>query len=102
MDIVKKVLMLMRATKENDLDLHVAALYELCPLSFAPYHNNYTRYIPVYLLILMNLDETQSKAVVSSKWIQCIKVSFPRSRNAVDRNIEQTINRHAKTQGLSI
>ena len=62
MHIVTLVLMLIRATKENDLDLHVATLYELCPLFFTLDHNNYARYIPVYLLTLMNLDETQPGA----------------------------------------
>ena len=31
MDIIQTILILIRATKENNLDLHIAALYALCP-----------------------------------------------------------------------
>ena len=54
------VLTLIRATKENNLELHIAALYALCPMYFAYDHTNYERYIPVYLITLLNLPETHS------------------------------------------
>ena len=47
MDIVQKILTLIRATKENYLQLHIAALYALCPMFFAYDHYNYARYVPV-------------------------------------------------------
>ena len=58
MTIIETILILIRATKENDLDLHIAALYALCPMFFAYDHCNYARYVPCYLMTLMNLPET--------------------------------------------
>ena len=57
-DFIDLVLTLIKATKENDLDLHDAALYALCPMFFAFDHNNYARYIPAYLVSFLNLSET--------------------------------------------
>ena len=54
MDIIQKILTLIRATKENYLQLHIAALYALCPIFFAYDDSNYTRYLPAYLMTLMN------------------------------------------------
>ena len=58
MDNVWLILMLIKLTKSNDLDFHIAALYKLCPLLFAFDHHNYARYFPVYLMMLMNLNKT--------------------------------------------
>ena len=58
MGIVQKLLTLIRATKENHPQLHIVALYALCPMFFAYDHCNYARYVPVYLMTLMNLSKT--------------------------------------------
>ena len=44
MDIVWLLLTYSRATKENNYDLHLNTLFELCPLFFAYNHQNYSRY----------------------------------------------------------
>ena len=76
MDIVQKILTLIRATKENNLQLHIAALYALCPMFFAYDHCNYARYVPVYLITLMYLSKTHPgcKELLETEWIQCVKV----------------------------
>ena len=101
MDIIQKILTLIRATKENNLQLHIAALYALCPMFFAYDHCNYARYVPVYLMTLMNLPKTHPgcKELLEKNGFSVSRSSVPRSRNAVDITIEQTINRHAKSQG---
>ena len=93
------ILILIKATKSNDLDLHIAALYNLCPLLFA--FDTYARYLPVYLLMLMNLSKTHpgSEALLRKNGFNVCRSPVPLSRNAVDITIEQTINRHAKCQG---
>ena len=98
MDTIQMVLSLIRATKENNLLLHIASLHKLCPLFFALDHHNYARYVPVYLLSLMNLDKTHpgAKELLVENGFSVSRSSVPRSRNAVDITIEQTINRHAK------
>ena len=101
MDIVQKILTLIRATKENNLQLHIAALYALCPMFFAYDHCNYARYVPVYLMTLMNLSKTHPgcKEFLKQNGFSVSRSKVTCSRNAVDITIEQTINRHAKSQG---
>ena len=101
MHVVEMILILIRATKENDLDLHIAALHALCPMFFAYDHTNYARYVPVYIMTLMNLDVTHPvcKKLLEQNGFSVSRSSVPLSRNAVDITIEQTINRHAKSQG---
>ena len=41
------ILILIRATKENDLDLHIAALYALYLMFFAYDNCNYARYVKI-------------------------------------------------------
>ena len=60
------ILKLIRATKENELDLRIAALYALCHMFFAYDHCNYARYVPVYLMTLMNLSRMQR--ATSKEW----------------------------------
>ena len=101
MNIIQTILILIRATKENDLDLHIAALYALCPMFFAYDHCNYARYVPCYLITLMNLPDTHPgcKELLQKNGFSVSRSSVPLSRNPVDITIEQTINRHAKSQG---
>ena len=104
MDNVWMILMLIKLTKSNDLDLHIAALYQLCPLLFAFDHHNYARYLPVYLMMLMNLNKTHpgSDDMLRKNGYNVCRSLIPLSRNAVDIRIEQTISRHTKCQGGGI
>ena len=71
MDIIQMVLTLIRATKESNKELHIAALYALCQMFFAYDHTNYARYVPVYLIILLNLSDTHPKCKehLEQKWV---------------------------------
>lgn len=95
------ILKYIHATKENNFDLHVATLQQLCPQCFAYDHHNYARYVPVYLLTLLNLSETHpgSKVLLWRNGFSVSRSDVPVSRNAVDITIEQTINRHARSRG---
>ena len=101
MNIVQTILFLIRAIKENDLDLHIAAFYALCQMFFAYDHCNYARYVPCYLLTLMNLStmHPRCKELLEEKGFNISRSSITLSRNPVDITIEQTINHHAKSQG---
>ena len=85
----------------NDFQLHLASLYSLCPILFAYDHTNYARYLPVYLMTMMNLNVTHPGAenLLRNNGFSVRRSSVLLSRNAVDITIEQTINRHAKSQG---
>ena len=52
MDIIWLILCFIRATKKNNFELHLTALYELCQLFFPYYHYNYSRYMPACLVTL--------------------------------------------------
>ena len=101
MDLVWLILNLIKATKMNDFQLHLASLYSLCPILFAYDHTNYARFLPVYLMTMMNLNVTHPGAenLLRDNGFSVRRSSVPLSRNAVDITIEQTINRHAKSQG---
>ena len=101
MDNVWMILMLIKSTKSNDLDLHITVLYKLCPLLFAFDHHKYAIYLPVYLMMLMNLNKTHPGAddFLPNNGFSVCRSLMPLSRNAVDITIEQTINRYAKCQG---
>ena len=64
------VLQFLRAIKFNNLDLHVACLYKLCPLFFSYDHPNYARNTTIHCLILLNLDGTHPrlKDLSEKKW----------------------------------
>ena len=102
MDIIQMILPIIRASKENDLDLHIAALYALCPMFFAYDHTNYARYVPVYLMTLMNLSDTHPvcKGLLEENGFSVSRSLVPCTRNAVDITIEQTRKHHAKSQGV--
>ncbi|KAK3106630.1 hypothetical protein FSP39_024006 [Pinctada imbricata] len=102
MDIVWQIMSVIRATKTNDFDTHLSSLYQLCGLFFAYDQQNYARYMPVYLLSMLNADVTHPEANLALRNANAFSVArsaIPATRNAVDITIEQTINRHAKSAG---
>ena len=101
MDLIWLILTFIRATKENNYNLHLATLYKLCPMFFAYNHQNYSCYIPAYLVTMTNLPDTHPGAedLISKKGFSVSRSGVPVSRNPVDITIEQTINRHAKSHG---
>ena len=101
MDIVWLVLTYVRATKQKDFDLHLSSLYELYPLFFACNHYNYVRYIPAYMITMLNLPATHPRAedLLKRNGFSVSRSSHPSSRNPVYKTIEQTINHHAKPHG---
>ena len=101
MDIIWLILSLIRATKENNFELHLTTFYELCPLFFTYNHHNYSRYIQAYLVTMLNLSDTHPGAeeLLTSNGFCVSRSIVPLSRNPVDITIEQTINCHAKSHG---
>ena len=101
MEIAALALKFLRARKQNDMDLHLAALQDILPLFFAYDRHNYARNATVYLISILNLNSTYPRA----EELLCQNVSsvsrsdVPSSRNAVDITIEQTISKHAKSDG---
>ena len=100
-DRVWNILNFQLATKENNLSLHLGCLEKMVSLFFSYDHQNYVRYTAVYLQTVLNLPTTHPGAekLLEEKGFSVNRSAVPSSRNAVDITIEQTINRHAKSQG---
>ena len=79
MDLIWLILTFIRATKENNYNLHLATLYKLCPMFFAYNHQNYSRYIPAYLVIMINLPDTHPGAddLISKKGFSVSRSGMP-------------------------
>lgn len=101
MDKVWLVLQCLRATKENDLNLHIKTIQDMCPMFFSFNHQNYARYLTTYLLMLLNLPDSHPGAdeLLRNNGFSVSRSAIPCTRNPVDITIEQTINRHAKCKG---
>jgi len=100
-DSVWILLNFQKAVKENNLELYITSLRQLCKLLFSAGHLNYARYLPLYYTQLINLPQSHpgAQGLLESNGFSVARSTVPSSRNAVDITIEQTINRSAKTQG---
>ena len=104
LDFVWILLRFQRGTKENNFSLHLSSLEDMSSLFFTYDHPNYAYYTVVYILTMLNLDKTHPGAekLLKGNGISVNRSSIPSSRNAVDITVEQTINKHAKSQGGNI
>ena len=90
-----------QAVKQNDLDMYKLSIRQLCILLFSADHQNYARYLPVYLTVLTNLPTSHpgSDQLLRDNGFSVSRSNVPGCRNAIDLAIEHTINRHAKSSG---
>ena len=82
----------------NDIQLYIYSLRQLCPLLFASDRVNYARYLPLYHTMISQLAP-DAYALLENNGLSVSRSSVPGCRIPVDRAIEQTINRSAKTVG---
>jgi len=101
MECVWHLLRFQRSIKENNFDLYLSSIYNLCSLLFAADHHNYARYLSLQYMQLKNLSATHPGAeeLLRDNGFSVARSAVPACRNAVDITIEQTINRSAKTSG---
>ena len=62
LEMVSLLLTFIRATREGNWSLHLECIREMLPWYFAYDHVNYARYLPVYLLHMIQLPETHPEA----------------------------------------
>ena len=100
-DCVWTVLTFQRAVKENDLDLFIKSMTQMCGLLLSADHLNYGKYLPFYCVQLRNLQETHpgAEVLLSTCGFSVARSTTPGCRLPIDQTIEQTINRSAKTSG---
>ena len=101
MECVWHLLRFQRAVKENDFDIYLCSMHNMCSLLFAADHQHYARYLSLYYMQLKNLSQTHPGAeeLLRDNGFSVARSAIPACRNAVDVTIEQTINRAAKTSG---
>ena len=61
-EMVSLLLTFIRATREGNWPLHLECIREMLPCYFAYDHVNYARYLPVYLMHMIQLPETHPEA----------------------------------------
>ena len=91
-DFVWNILHCLRATKTNDLDLHIISLEKMCPLFFSMDHQNYARYLTAYILLLLNFETSHPgvKEFLQDNGFSVCRSAVPASRVAVDMTKEQS------------
>ena len=102
LEMVSTLMNFIRATREGNWKLHLDSVKEMLPWLFAYDHTNYARYLPVYLVTMMSLQDTHPEAhrllADGDFGVQRSTVhGFPQL--PVDQTIEQTLNRSIKTKG---
>ena len=97
---VSLVLSLLYAVKNNDYYLYGACLSKMVDLFFSFDGQNYARYLCYFSLFSVNIEKTLPGATELLKLcaISVARSFIPANRCAVDRTIEETFMRHAKSQ----
>ena len=103
MDNVWLALDVLKAVKTNDLPVYVHCLYNMADLFFSFDGHNYARYLTFFSVFLANIEESHPGATELLKGgaISVARSMIPGNRCAVDKTIEETFMKHAKSHGGS-
>ena len=96
------LLRFLRATRTGNWDLHLAVIEEMIPWFFSYDHLNYARYLPIYLVEMLNLPKTHPlvyEELNSGNFVARRQNNYGFCGIAMDQVIEQTANRDSKTKG---
>ena len=101
MELVSILLRYIRAERTSNWELHLSSVTEMLPFFFAFDHFNYARWVIVYLADMHMLPQTApdiyQEFIIGSHTVQRSKNSF--SSVWSHMGLEQTLNKHCKTQG---
>ena len=101
-DLTSLMLDFIRASREKDWTFHLISISNLIPWCFAYNRSNYAKYLPRYLLQMINLQTTHpdvheyladgnfSTQIGNDNSFGCI---------SMDQTIEETINKDTQTPG---
>ncbi|CAH3151980.1 unnamed protein product, partial [Pocillopora meandrina] len=90
------------AKREGNWELHLECIKAVIPWLFAYDHTNYARYLPVYLVHMLELPDTHpdTYSMLSQGDFGVQRTtSHGFSQLPVDQTIELTLNRNTKTKG---
>ena len=102
LSMVENVLLLTRATRTGNWDLHISIIKRILPWMFAYDRPNYARYLSAYYLEMCDLPKTHPSAYAafsSGEFAVQRQDRYGFSQVECDMCIEQTCNRDAKTKG---
>ena len=100
LDMVDVLLGLIRASRESNLELHLACIEEICHWLFAYDKTNYSRYLPVYWLDMQKIVSTNEEAreFLSAGGLSVqLSNTNPFGRIPPDQTIEETANKDTQT-----
>ncbi|KAK3746863.1 hypothetical protein QZH41_000037 [Actinostola sp. cb2023] len=101
-DLVLLLLKFIRAEREGDWRLHLEATTEMIPHFFAMDRMNYSRWLPVYIMDMYQLEETDPDLhheFISGNHTVSRSSSQPFNQVWTDMALAQSINRDSKTKG---
>ena len=98
---VNLCLTLIKAVKTNNFYLHLYCLIQMCDLSFAYNGQNYAKYLTFFSVYMLNVDENHPGAeeLLKRGAFTVARSFIPENRCAVDKTIEETFMKHAKSRG---
>jgi hypothetical protein len=101
MDHVSLVLALIQAVKRNDFRSYCHCLFLMPDIFFSFGGQNYARYLTFFSIFMANIEETHpgATALLQQGAISVARSFIPGNRSAVDKTIEETIMKHAKSHG---
>ena len=101
MDHVWLVLTLTHAVKHNDFLLYAHCLHLMSDLFFSFGGQNYARYLTFFSLFIANIEISHPGATELMKRgaISVARSFIPGNRCAIDKTMEETFMRHAKSHG---
>ena len=93
-----------RGYRTNDLDLFIYALDIMCEIFFAVHRPNYSRWMVLYVLRLLNIEHSHPglRQVLEQGAFSIRRTTKPFSRSAVDITLEQTVNCDAASRRTGI
>lgn len=101
MDHIWLVLSLIHAVKHNDFLLYAQCLHLMADLFFSFGGQNYARYLSYFSIFIANIEVSHPGATELLKRgaISVARSFIPGNRCAVDKTMEETFMRHAKSHG---
>lgn len=101
-ELIEALLAFIRATREGNWKLHLAAIRLILPWIFAYDRVNYARYLSIYWFEMKNLETASPlihKHFLDGEFVVQRRNASGFSQTACDQIIEQTCNRDSKTKG---
>lgn len=101
-DMIEVLLALVRASREGNWSLHLAAIRNIIPWVFAYDKYNYSKYLSVYYCQMTRLDDTHPEVhrhMLQGGFSVQLGSSNTFGRVPVDQTIEETANKDTQTPG---